>query len=360
MVDIEEFMRRPEEIRRGRVRVAFLLQDLRFGGTQRQAVQLAAGLDRSRFRAELWVLMGGRDLLPEAERRNIPVVPLGEGGYVWPPDLARLWMRLRSNPVDILCLMTGIPNIWGRIFGRLTRVPVILGACRDHVLWYERFLSTFAHGHVCNSEAIRKHAVTRYNLSNENTTVIPNGVDLEHFSPPAAPQPVSGPVILSVGRLVPDKDQATLISAFSLLAREMSAAELWMVGDGPLRKRLQALSADTGLADRIRILPGRAELRPLYHQARVFVLSSVRESLPNVVMEAMASGLPVVATNVGGLRELVLPGRTGLLVPAGSPQALAEALGVLIFESIDLQRLWSGGEGARGEGVLPVSDDKSI
>ena len=168
-------------VRQGPIRLAVLLQDLKFGGTQRQAIELARGLDPKRYRVELWVLMGGLDLLPAAESFGIPVVRLGRGGYVWPPDLFRLWMRLRAHPVDILFLMTGIPNIWGRLLGRLTGVPLIVGACRDHILWHERFLGRLAHHHVCNSYAIRRYAMEKYHLPEEHMTVIPNGVDLEQF-----------------------------------------------------------------------------------------------------------------------------------------------------------------------------------
>ncbi|PKN23841.1 MAG: glycosyl transferase [Deltaproteobacteria bacterium HGW-Deltaproteobacteria-21] len=316
----------PNPGRSKKIRIAFLLQDLKFGGTQRQAIQLAGGLDRARFEPEIWVLMGGRDFLPWAESMDIPVALLGKGSYVWPPDLWKLWLRIRSRPVDILYLLTGIPNIWGRIFGRLLRVPVIVGACRDHVLWYERFLASFAHCHVCNSVAIREYVMDRYHLSGEKTTVIPNGVDLEYFSPPQREYTLGNPVILNIGRLVKDKDQATLIEAFSLVVSKVDGVELWIVGDGPLSRRIRGLAARSGLSGRVRILPAQADLRPLFKKACVFALSSIREALPNVVIEAMACGLPVVATDVGGLGELVVPGVTGSLVPPASPSALAEAL----------------------------------
>ncbi len=91
------------------------------------------------------------------------------------------------------------------------------------------------------------------------------------------------------------------------------------------------LAARLGLAERVKILPGRTNLRPLFQEATVFALSSLMEGLPNVVLEAMATGLPVVATRVGGVPEVVLSGRTGWLVPRGDVSALAAAISQLLF-----------------------------
>jgi glycosyltransferase involved in cell wall biosynthesis len=276
--------------------------------------------------------MGGVDFLPGAERPGIPVIRLGRGGYVWPTDLFRLWVRLRSHPPDIFLLFTGIPNIWGRVFGRLIGVPIIVGACRDHILWYERFLGRLAHHHACNSHAIRRYAIEEYRLPEKQMNLIPNGVDLGHFFPPEIESCSLHPVVLHIGRLVKDKDQATLISAFCRIAGEFPAAELWIVGDGPLRQKLGRMARESFCADRIRMMPGQADIGPLLRRAEVFVLGSLRESLPNVVLEAMASGLPVVATQVGGLPEAVESGKTGLLVPPSSPQAMANALRSLLAD----------------------------
>jgi glycosyltransferase involved in cell wall biosynthesis len=310
-----------------------LLQDLTFGGTQRQAIELARGLSPERFRAELWVLMGGDDLLAEAEEYGLTVVRLGRGAYVWPPALFRLWRRLRSHRVDLLLLLTGIPNIWGRIFGQLSRVPVIVGACRDRVLWHERFLGGLAHHHVCNSIAIREYAANTYGLDRRRMSVVPNGLDPRRFACPDARASEEGAVVLSVGRLVRDKDQATLISAFSMIAKATPGVELWIVGDGPLERTLKRQARQVPCPDRIRFIPGQRDIAPLFRRACIFALSSRSESSPNAALEAMSFGLPVVATDVGGLSEIVEQERTGLLVPPSSPVGLAKALQQLLCDA---------------------------
>jgi glycosyltransferase involved in cell wall biosynthesis len=248
-------------------------------------------------------------------------------------------MRLRSQPVDILFLMTGIPNIWGRILGRLTGVRPIVGACRDHILWHERFLGRLAHHHVCNSAAIRTYVAEKCGIPEKRTSVIHNGVDLERFFPLEGDAP-QDPLILHVGRLVKDKDQGTLIAAFCRIAGDLPGAQLWMVGDGPLQGELTRMARETPFGDRIRLMPGQADIGSILRRAKVFALSSLRESLPNVVLEAMASGIPVVATHVGGLAEVVEPEKTGLLVPPASPPALANAL----------KKLWTDPERQRAYG----------
>jgi glycosyltransferase involved in cell wall biosynthesis len=136
--------------------------------------------------------------------------------------------------------------------------------------------------------------------------------------------------VLSVARLVPEKDQDTLIRAFALVAAEHPQAELWLVGDGPRLAALQELARLTLAPGKVRFFPGREDLRPLLQEAGIFVHSTLIDALPNVVLEAMAAGLPVVATRVGGLPEAVLPGKTGWLVPPRDAGALAAALSHLL------------------------------
>ena len=157
-----------------------------------------------------------------------------------------------------------------------------------------------------------------------------------------------------------DKDQATLIAAFCLIAGEAPGAELWIVGDGPLEGKLRRMAEESPYSVRIWLMSGQADVASVLRRADVFVLSSLRESQPNVVLEAMASGLPVVATDVGGLRRLVEPEKTGLLVPPASPPALAGALRRLLADPERRSGLWPGRQKKGGGGVLASSDGGAI
>jgi len=307
----------------------FLLEDLEYGGTQRQALELARRLDRDRFRVELWVLRAGDDLAPVARDWGLPVVWLARSGWVGPKSLVALGRRLWQNPPDLLMLLTVIPNIWGRLFGRLGRVPRIVGNCRGGAApsrQHERWLWPLAHNILCNSQVLKEKLVLDYGLPSERLTVIPNGVDTNFFQPLPDGRPPGPPVLLSVARFVPDKDHDTLIKAFGLVTARHDGAELWLVGSGPRQRSLERQAAEMGLRQKVRFIPGTDDLRPFYQRASLFVLSSVAEALPNVVLEAMAAGLPVVATRVGGLGEVVAPEATGFLVPPRDAEALAGAL----------------------------------
>jgi glycosyltransferase involved in cell wall biosynthesis len=309
-------------------RLVFLLQDLKFGGTQRQTLELARRLDPVRFQVEIWLLAAGEDLAPVARRHGIPVIKLGGRERVGPAALARLGRRLASGAVDALLPLTVVPNIWGRVLGRLARVPLIVGNCRGGGAprrQHERRLWPLAHHILCNSRSIKSVLTETCGVPEDRLSVIVNGVDTAYFQPAAAPL-AGPPQVLCVARMVPDKDHDTLIEAFRLAAQAHQESELWLVGDGPRLAEVRDLTRRLLPEGKVRFLPPREDLRPLLHQAALLVLSSKTEALPNVVLEAMAAGLPVVATRVGGVPELVVPGRTGWLVNPGDGPALAAAL----------------------------------
>jgi glycosyltransferase involved in cell wall biosynthesis len=164
--------------------------------------------------------------------------------------------------------------------------------------------------------------------------VIPNTVDLDRFRRSAEARAAIREqlgigddfVWLAVGRFQPAKDYPTMIAAFARLARN-STSRLILVGQGPLRGEVESLLRAEGLEDRVRFLGVRRDVSELMSGADGYVLSSAWEGMPVVLLEAAAVGLPVVATRVGGVAEVVEDGVSGSLVPPGDPAALALAMG---------------------------------
>jgi len=337
-------------------RVVILLQDLKFGGTQRQALELVSRLDKLRFGAEIWLMASGDDLSAAAQDMNVHMVRLSRLPYVGLISLLRLWHRLRTQKTDLLLPMTVVPNIWGRLVGRMSTVPIVVGTCRGSgspVRQHERWLWHAADHLVCNCTALKRLLTGECRVPDHRITVIPNGVDLEFFSPQEG-STVDKAVVTCVARLVSDKDHETLISAFQQVRRTHGAAELWLVGDGPGYGRILKQSAQLLPSGSVRMFPGRKDIRPLLRQSSLLVLNSIQEGLPNVVLEAMATGLPVVATDVGGISEAVIDGRTGLLVPRKDSSSLAAAIARLLSD--EHIRVGYGREGrSRAERYYGVS-----
>jgi len=306
-------------------RLVLLLQDLLFGGTQRHALELARRIDRTRFAPEFWMLSSGADFAPQAREADVPMRWLSDKRAVTVGSILTLRRELASSRPDILMPLTAVPNIWGRVFGRLSGVPAVVATSRGGgsiKRQHERFLARLARHHIANTRAL-KDALLALGRLEDQVTVIQNGVDTDFFSPdPDGIGPVRQ-VILCVARFVEDKDHLTLLRAFEKAWAMAPAAELWLVGDGPLKGRLEFSLRRMACADRVKIFPGGSDLRPFYRQAAILALSSLREGLPNVILEGMASGAPIAATAVGGIPEVVAEGVTGYLSPAGDEAALA-------------------------------------
>ncbi|MCE6958615.1 glycosyltransferase [Cereibacter sphaeroides] len=157
--------------------------------------------------------------------------------------------------------------------------------------------------------------------------VVHCGIEPELF-PTTLPLPPSGPRLVAVGRLSEQKGFVLLVEAIALAAARLPDLHLTLVGDGPLRGRIETLIGARNLASRITLTgwADEARVRRELEAAQALILPSFAEGLPTVVMEAMAAGRPVIGTMVAGVPELVLPGETGHLVPAGDAQALAAAI----------------------------------
>lgn len=315
------------------LRLVVLLQDLEFGGTQRYAVQLLAQLDRRRFAPELWLLRAGADLLPAAQASGASIVRLSTASRVGPLALLRLAWRLWRHRPELLYTLTVVPNLWGRSFAGLLRIPVVSGYRSLLPRQGERLLHRFSGRIVANAAVLGELMTARFGVEPERIAIVPNAVDAEYFAPDETPKSPD-PLIVCVARLVAEKDLPTLVAAFRRVRDAMPSARLDIVGAGPLMP-----PTTPGL----RVVPPNTDIRPHLRCAWVFALSSASEASPNAIAEAMACGLPVVATRVGGIPELVADGVTGQLVPPRDPVALAAALSALLRDADRRERLGAAG-----------------
>ena len=181
---------------------------------------------------------------------------------------------------------------------------------------------------VLISEATSEFFVRYRGIPKSKTRVILNGAHLERFlNVPAHPGSAAPRIRFGIAaRMVPEKDHFTLLRAFAIVAGELPGAELLIAGDGPLRDRLVELTKDLRLTDRVTFLGALPHTAEFLSQLDIFVLSSLNEGLPLALLEAMAAGLPVVATRAGGTGEAAIDGRNAYLVEPGDSTRLGEAM----------------------------------
>ena len=199
--------------------------------------------------------------------------------------------------------------------------------------WLDRLFIRRYEEVICVSRDLHE-ACLRFGVPPERCWWVPNAIDTEEFrcsseaasAAARADVPPGRTVVGAVGRLSPEKALGAQVRAVGLLVGEGVDLELWVVGEGPERSVLEELVGELGLGDRVRLLGFRGDTLALYHAMDVYALSSRREGLPNVLLEAMAFELPVVATRVGGIPQLIHHERNGLLVEPGAVEGLAGAL----------------------------------
>lgn len=314
------------------------------GGTERQLVAALQLLDRRRFEIRVGCLQRRGPFLPQVEALGLPIheFPItslyGRSTLI---QLRRLIRLLREEKTELVHAFDFYTNIFAGMAARLAGVPALLISRREmavdrRVLQQAaiRFSAFLAHGIVANSRAAGMRLTGRAGAVPGRLAVIPNCIDPAPFRLEMAPKraaaslglPASAMRIGLLCALRPEKDVATFLRAAALVAREAESARFVLIGDGSERTNLENLAAELGLARSVLFLGDRSDIPELLAALDVVVLSSLTESFPNAILEAMAAGRPVVATHVGGVPELVQDGRTGWLVAPGDPQTMARRI----------------------------------
>ena len=318
--------------------VLLAITELDDGGAERALVRLALGLDRARWRASVVALSPEGPLAEPLRAAGIPVTCLGAGPrHPW-SAISGLAKSIRKARPALIQSFLFHANFAARLAARVAGSPLVLGGLRVAERgkgWHgrlDRLTFGLSAGSICVSEGVRRFSIEA-GLPPDRLFVVPNGVDVEAIArAPAVDRRALGiepgaHLALFVGRLDPQKDVATLLKAAALVTAARADWSLALVGDGPDSARLRDLARSLRLPEgRVRWLGRRGDVPGLLKTADLLALPSRWEGMPNVVLEAMAAGKAVVATAVEGSEDLVVPGRTGWLVPPGDPGALAAAL----------------------------------
>lgn len=310
------------------LRVCHVSLTLKTGGLERILADLARHHNREACQPEFLAIREvGRfaDEIRQAGGIVHQLRPANRWGQI-----AQMRRLFRAQRYDIVHTHNTYPHLYASIAARLAGVPVVVntrhGQRAGHG-WKSRTQFRWASHLVDRIITVSDDAA---NLCIESDRIVPqkvqriwNGIDLSDF---AFSGPIQQPIAICVARLSAEKDFSTLLKAVPQVVTQIPDFRLKIVGDGPERSRIESLIAELGIGPNVELLGERTDVPQLLRAAGFFVSSSLTEGISLTLLEAMAVGLPVVATSVGGNPEIVLPNKTGYLVPPQDSASLAAAM----------------------------------
>ncbi|HWP45678.1 MAG TPA: TIGR03088 family PEP-CTERM/XrtA system glycosyltransferase [Candidatus Limnocylindrales bacterium] len=325
------------------IKIMHVLTSLNIGGLENGVVNLINKMDPDKFKHMICCISRSGQSAEKLIRKDVEIFEMKKGEareLLLPLRVARLFRKVK---VDIVHTRN-----WGAIDGiigaKLAGIPIVVHGehGRDITDPYgtnkkknliRKGLSCFVDGYITVSKELKEWLVDKVGIKGEKVHVIYNGVDTVKFNPydkgliRAKYNYTDRDIILgTVGRLDPIKDQQLLIKAFAQLNARYYNSTLLIIGDGPCWRDLEKLANDLGIRKSVRFLGARMDVAELLKLLDIFVLPSLAEGISNTILEAMATGIPVVATHVGGNPELVVNGETGYLFPKEDLATLLKVL----------------------------------
>lgn len=323
------------------LRVCHVSLTLKTGGLERILADLARHHHRENCQPEFLAIRDVGRFADEIRDAGGIVHRLNPGGR-W-SQITQMRRLFREQGYDVVHTHNTYPHIYGSIAARLAKVPVVVNTrhgqraghgwkSRTQFRWASHLVDRI----IAVSDDAAQLCVDADRVAKRKVQRIWNGIDLADF---AFSGPILQPIAISVARLSAEKDFPTLIRAVPLVIAAVPDFRLKIVGDGPERERLESLTRELGMTRHIELMGERTDVPELLREAGFFVSSSLTEGISLTLLEAMAVGLPIVATAVGGNPEIVVPGKTGHLVPSNDPQALADSIVRLCRDSSSWQEM---------------------
>ena len=352
-----------------KIKIIFVITSTGVGGAEKMLYHTITGLNPARFTIRLCSLKEKGAFARSLENHGIEVYCLGmsEGNTMagWLDSFRALVLLftyfIKERPTIVHSFLFRA-NIISRIAAFLSGVPVTISSVRVmggekryyHVI--ERLTAFMVDHYAVVSEQVKKHIVAKAGVPENKISVIYNGVASEGSSPSGKTSLMNCPglnpgdmVVMTAGRLHRQKGYDFLIQAIGQVQRSFPAVKLLILGEGEEENSLKRLADSLDLTRKVIFTGLCPDPGSLLSRAELFVLASRWEGLPNVLLEAMAAGKPVVATEVGGIPELVVQGVTGVLVPPQDVQALAHAIEGLLGDERRAQAMGAAGRERVGQ-----------
>ena len=318
---------------------------LPYGGIEKKIVDVLSRLDRKRFTPLVCCLRSKKGVYEEElERQGIKVYKLNFKSRLDPIELFKLVNLLKRENVKVIHSHMYRANIPSIVAGKLANVPVIIPQVHNIEDWkskrefiLERFFYPLSSKIVTVSEAVKSFEVKNTGLASNKFVTVYNGVDLGKYSFPDSEKQklknelgIKGKIVGMVARLYPQKGHIYLLMAAKEILKDTPDVKFLIIGDGPLRSCLEQKAKEFDIHKNFIFTGAVKETAKYYSLMDISVLSSNIEGFSNVILESMASGIPVVATRVGGNHEAVIDGETGFLVDYGNAVELAQKITILL------------------------------
>lgn len=324
------------------IRVCHVSMCLQTGGLERLLVEFARFHDRKKFELQFLALAGDGPPAADIRAEGCVARVLNNSLRIRKlRSIAQLVQHLKSQRAQIVHTHNTYAQFYGAFAAKLAGVPIVIntqhgGGCGDSwkAHWQFKLANRWTQRVVGVSHDAARLCQQQDRGSQSKITTIWNGINLDRFQYHG---PKQTPTAISVARLSATKDFSTLLRAVRMVLPHVPDFRLRIVGDGPERAKLESLIDELNLHPHVELLGERHDVPTLLAEAGFFVSSSLSEGISLTLLEAMAVGLPIVTTAVGGNPEVVLDGQTGRLAPAGDPAALARAIVDLCAE----RDLWS-------------------
>jgi len=349
------------------VRLMTMVTSFGQGGTEGQVNKLILGLDRSRYDLRMGCLNKWGYHLDELEACAIPVKEFPLSSLYKPhalKQLLRLAAYMRQSRTQILHSYNFYSNVFAIPAARLAGVPVVIASIRDQGAYttsaqkmLHKWVGRLADMVLVNAESIRRWLIEE-GFQPEKIITIRNGIDMGGYKLPNTATNIrkeyniapDAPIVLMLSRLNQNKGVDDFLNAAALVSARYPDARFLVVGeklqtlnrvisvDQAYHSSLHALTARLGLTEKVIFTGRRSDVAAILAESSVSVLPSLSEGIPNSLLESLAAGVPVVATRVGGIPELVRDGENGFLVPVNSPTDLADSINRLLSDEFLVAR----------------------